>query len=55
MLHAGIALLELLQVLDQLVRRAGEPGAELHVVVDRRHAGRLPAAAARDRRDLRPA
>src|SRR5262245_45794684 len=33
-LHAGIARLELFQVLDQLLRRAGEPGAELHVVVE---------------------
>src|SRR5262249_3445179 len=43
-LHAGVARLEPLQVLNQLLGRAGEPGAKLHVVVERRHTRLRPAA-----------
>src|SRR5215472_4856011 len=52
-LETGIALLELLQMLDQSIGRAGEPGTGLHEVLHGRHAGIGPAAAARRRRDLR--
>ena len=37
---------------DQVVGGAGEPGSQLHVMLDRRHPGGIPAAASADRVDL---
>src|SRR5207249_11011444 len=45
-LEAGEALLDGLEIRDELLGRAREPGADLGVVLDGRHAGRRPAAAA---------
>src|SRR5436189_206920 len=42
-----------LEMLDQLLGRAGEPGAELHIVVERWHAGLLPPATLGGRGHLR--
>src|SRR5436190_21374127 len=52
-LHAGVAGLQLLEMLDQLLGRAGEPGAELHIVVERWHAGLFPPATLGGRGHLR--
>src|SRR6267378_5579404 len=51
-LHPRVALFEALEQLDELSRRAGEPGAEVHVVLDRRHAGSGPTTATCHRRTL---
>src|SRR5262245_26107957 len=40
--HAREARLEFLQMLDQLLGRAGKPGSQLHIVVERRHATFVP-------------
>src|SRR3984893_948727 len=47
-LHAGVALLEALEPVDELSRRAGEPGARFHEMLDCRDASCRPAAAAGD-------
>src|SRR5260370_38919915 len=51
-LHPRVALFEALEELEQVSRRAGEPGTEIHVVLHRRHADSGPAAPSRERRNL---
>src|SRR5206468_9329630 len=47
-----VMLFEALETVHQLSRRTGEPRAQYHVMLDRRHVGCRPAAAPRDRGDL---
>src|SRR3989442_10568602 len=51
-LEAGEPSLEVLEVSDELLGRAGEPRARLHVVLDGGDADGAPAAATRGRLDL---
>src|SRR5260221_158608 len=52
LLHARVLLLDAFEESDEVVGRAGEPGAEPHEMLDLGPPGRFPAAAPCHRRDL---